>query len=142
LDVEELQHVTESAHGHAINGAVVGSGMIKTLLRLQSLQQAAFGQGVIDVAAWVMLLDLLLSHVNGKRLGVTALCIGAGVPLTTALRRIDELIASGLAEKQADPLDKRRSFIAITEKGDECIRTYVEHLREELRMADKSWEGK
>jgi len=118
--------------------AVVGSGMIKTLLRLQSLQQATFGQGVIDVAAWVMLLDLLLSHVNGKRLGVTALCIGAGVPLTTALRRIDELIASGLAEKQADPIDKRRSFVAITEKGDECIRAYVERLKEELQMAEKN----
>jgi DNA-binding MarR family transcriptional regulator len=119
-------------------GSPVDSETIHTLLRLQSLQQAAFGQGVIDVAAWVMLLDLLLSRINGKRLGVTALCIGAGVPLTTALRRIDELIASGLAERQADPEDRRRCFVSITDKGEECVRMYVEMLREEVLIASGS----
>ena len=138
-DIHPVETATARSH---VSSPVVGSGMIKTLLRLQSLQQATFGQGVIDVAAWVMLLDLLLSHVNGKRLGVTALCIGAGVPLTTALRRIDELVASGLAEKQADPIDRRRSFVAITEKGDECIRGYVERLKEELQMAEKNQDFK
>jgi DNA-binding MarR family transcriptional regulator len=115
----------------------VSPAMIKALLRLQSLQHASFGDGVIDMAAWIMLLDLLLSRISGKRLGVTALCVGAGVPHTTALRRIDDLVASGLAERNADPADGRRSYVAITDKGEECVRAYVQVLREEILAAEQ-----
>lgn len=117
--------------------APVEPRIIKALLRMHTVQQSVLGQGLIDDAAWLMLLDLLLSHLNGKQLGVTALCVGVGAPQTTALRRLNDLIAGGLAEKTADPYDRRRIFVSITPNGVDKISTYIQRMREELRAAEQ-----
>lgn len=70
--------------------------------------------GLFAEPAWDMLLDLYVAHADGKRLSVTDACIGAAVPVTTALRWLERLEAAGLLCRENDCRDGRRSYVAIT----------------------------
>jgi len=106
---------------------------IKAIMRVQSARAKLLGYGLVDDAAWMMLLDLLLMHIEGKPLAVTALCVGSGVPVTTALRRLDQLIAKGLAQKTPDHADRRRLLVTITPKGIDCVSSIVAQMQGELK---------
>jgi DNA-binding NarL/FixJ family response regulator/predicted transcriptional regulator len=106
---------------------------LKAVMRVHSTKARLLGNGLMDDAAWVMLLDLLLMHLENKPLAVTALCVSSGVPVTTALRRLDQLIGKGLALKTPDYADRRRLLVSITPKGIECVSAIVQHMQGELR---------
>ena len=95
--------------------------MVKRIMSFRSIQEEILGTGLIDDAAWVMLLDLLLMHFKRKKLAVTALYIGSGAPIATALRRLNQLIERGLVVKTPDPADRRRFLVEITPKGIEGV---------------------
>lgn len=105
---------------------------IKALIRCHAAQRDILGADLIDGAAWVMLLDLMLMYIERKPLAVTALCMGSGIPVTTALRRLDELIAKRFVEKLADPCDRRRTLVSITPKGVECVSAIIEQIEKEM----------
>ena len=67
--------------------------------------------------AWDMLLDLYYSDLMQRRITISSLCIASNVPATTALRWIKVLQADGLVSRQADHLDGRRHFVALTDAG-------------------------
>lgn len=115
----------EAASGRS---TAVDHRMIKTIMGFHAAQQKILGSGLLDDAAWVMLLDLLLMHIERRPLAVTALCVGAGVPMTTALRRLDQLIAKGLVQKSSDLSDRRRMLVSITPKGVESVCSILERL--------------
>lgn len=110
----------------------IDQNAVKALIRVYAAQRDILGTDLIDGAAWVMLLDLMLMHIERKPLAVTALCVGSGIPVTTALRRLDELIAKRFVEKLADPSDRRRTLVSITPKGVECVSAIVEGIEKEL----------
>jgi predicted transcriptional regulator len=113
-------------------GAGVDRETVKAIMRVHSAQAKLLGYGLVDDAAWIMLLDLLLMHLEGKTLAVTSLCVGSGVPVTTALRRLDQLISKGLALKSPDRADRRRLLVSITPKGIDCVSAIVEQMQGEL----------
>lgn len=86
----------------------------------------------VDNAAWLMLIDLFLIEAEGCQIGVTALCTGVGVPVTTALKRLDELSAANLVERIPDEIDKRRIFVCLTKRGRECVMSMIERLEQTL----------
>ena len=43
----------------------------------------------------------------------SSLCIASGLPTTTALRRVDGLIESGLIQRAPDPVDHRLTLLQI-----------------------------
>lgn len=75
--------------------------------------------------AWDMLLDLAVAEGKGKAMSITALCIGAHVPPTTALRWVKILEDRGLIARRPDPVDQRRSFLALTNVGRAKLRRFV-----------------
>lgn len=108
---------------------------IKAIMRFRAAQEKMLGAGLIDDAAWMMLLDLLLMHIERKPLAVTALCVGSGVPVTTALRRLNQLIAKGLVTKTSDLADRRRILVSITPKGIEGVCSVLGFLQKEIASA-------
>lgn len=64
--------------------------------------------------AWAMLLDIYCSESGGRRLSVTAACLGSGAPQTTALRYLKLMESDGLVEREQDPADGRRTFVRLT----------------------------
>ena len=122
---------TKAAAGaHApLRQADIDFEMVKRIMSFRSIQEEIFGAGLIDDAAWVMLLDLLLMHFKRKKLAVTALYIGSGAPIATALRRLNQLIEKGLAVKTPDPADRRRFLVEITPKGIEGVCSVLGYMQ-------------
>ena len=85
--------------------------------------------------AWDMLLDLTAAHAEHTRVSVTSLCIASGVPATTALRWIRQLVDSGVFERIADPSDGRRAFIALSERSQEAMARYFAEVEAPLAKA-------
>jgi hypothetical protein len=76
--------------------------------------------------AWDILLDLFASRLEGKQISTSSACIASCVPVTTALRWLTALEASGMVRKLADRRDKRRVYVEITDLGMERITRYFE----------------
>lgn len=101
----------------------------KLLLDTYAARTGFFPGGLFADPAWDMLLDLMYARLNGKRISVSSLCIAARVPATTALRRIGDLVAAGLAIRVRDENDGRRVFIELTEDGFGRMGRYLEQVR-------------
>ena len=81
--------------------------------------------------AWDILLDLTAARVEHRRVSVTSLCIAAGVPPTTALRWIGQMIDLGLLVREQDDQDRRRAFIDLSEDGAAAMARYFAALEGE-----------
>jgi DNA-binding MarR family transcriptional regulator len=75
--------------------------------------------------AWNMLLDLFISESTGRRLSVTALCIGSHSSAATALRYATLLMDAGLIARVADETDGRRSHVHLTAEGWRVMKTLL-----------------
>lgn len=91
--------------------------LIRRIIKNRRLRAEIFGDGLFGEPAWDMLLDLCASSVEHKRVSVTSLCIASGVPPTTALRWINVLVEEGIFVRIDDKVDRRRSYVDLTDKG-------------------------
>jgi hypothetical protein len=98
---------------------------IRTVIRARRLRSQFFREELFADPAWDMLLDLYAARLEARPVSVSSLCIAAAVPPTTALRWIGTMHESGLFERHADPSDRRRAYIALSEKGVAAMRAYV-----------------
>ena len=71
-----------------------------------------------------MLLDLTAARAEHQRVSVTSLCIASGVPPTTALRWIGQMTESGLFQRVEDDADRRRAFIALSDRSADAMARY------------------
>ena len=76
-----------------------------------------------------MLLDLYASELERRQVSVSSLCIAAAVPPTTALRWIGTLHDAALFERRADPTDRRRAYIGLSQKGMDSMHSYIAAVR-------------
>ena len=75
---------------------------------------------------WEMLLDLYDARLSGEEVTVTSLGAASGVPLTTALRRMEALQSHGLIDRVEDRDDKRRIIMKLTEQGLRAVDNFFE----------------
>ncbi|WP_331851751.1 winged helix DNA-binding protein [Altererythrobacter sp. B11] len=61
-----------------------------------------------------------------KRVSVSSLCLASGVPTTTALRWINEMVAAGWLEREQDEQDRRRAFISLSDRAARAMARYFE----------------
>ncbi|WP_340589430.1 winged helix DNA-binding protein [Erythrobacter alti] len=107
----------------------------------QIIQQRAARAKFLDAdlfadPAWDMLLDLTAARVEHQRVSVTSLCIASGVPPTTALRWIGQMVHAGLFDRVEDDADRRRAFIELSDKGaDAMARYFAEVGQDAMAMA-------
>jgi len=95
----------------------VTGAQVRALLRSRRLRDEVFGKGLFADPAWDMLLDLIAARLERTQVSVSSLCIAACVPPTTALRWIRHLAERGLVQREADPEDGRRIFVALSNQG-------------------------
>ena len=98
-------------------------------------REAIFGLDIFAEPAWDMLLDLTAAHGEGARVSVTSLCIAASVPATTALRWLTQMVESGIFQRVPDPADRRRAFIALSDKAIAAMSAYFASLRAPVLQA-------
>jgi CheY-like chemotaxis protein/DNA-binding MarR family transcriptional regulator len=106
-----------------------GDHNLRTLKLLQQLQEARssiFGEAVMPEPAWEMLAELMRARLAGQHLSVTSLALSSKSPMTTALRRIEDLIQGGLVERLPDPTDRRRTYVELTPEGMARMQLFLE----------------
>jgi CheY-like chemotaxis protein/DNA-binding MarR family transcriptional regulator len=97
------------------------------LANLRSMRRARaqhFPSDLFSDPCWEMLLDLYDARLAGAEVTVTSLGAASGVPLTTALRRMDALQKHGLIVRVEDPADKRRTLIRLTPPGLQAVEKF------------------
>lgn len=102
---------------------------VRRIIANRQSRSRFFDSALFGDPAWDMLLDLTAAHGEGARVSVTSLCIAAGVPATTALRWITQMVESGIFVRVPDPADKRRAFIGLSDKALYAMSGYFASLR-------------
>ena len=108
--------------------------MVRRIIRQRQLRRQFFGLDLFADPAWDMLLDLTAARAEHKRVSVTSLCIASGVPPTTALRWIAQMVDVGLFERIDDDTDRRRAFIALSDKGANLMARYFADLGSSAKL--------
>ncbi len=84
---------------------------------------------------WDMLLDLFVQQAKGQPVSVSSLCVASAVPATTALRHIAGLEESGAIVRRADPDDKRRMLLSLSDDASAKTRLFLRKMVIEGRAA-------
>lgn len=105
--------------------------LVRRIIRHRQLRAQFFDAALFADPAWDILLDLTAARAEHLRVSVTSLCIASGVPPTTALRWIGQMIDAGLLERVEDETDRRRAFIALTDKAADAMARYFAELESE-----------
>jgi DNA-binding response OmpR family regulator len=90
-------------------------------------REKIMGEGFKDEPGWNMIMELMHARLSGQKVPVSALCAASGVPQTTALRRLGELMGDGYIAKERDPNDARRLWVRPTERTVELVQKYMTH---------------
>ncbi|UIP06438.1 winged helix DNA-binding protein [Erythrobacter sp. SDW2] len=105
--------------------------LVRQIIRQRQLRQKFFDGDLFADPAWDILLDLTAARAEHERVSVTSLCIASGVPPTTALRWISQMVALGLLERVEDEQDRRRAFIALSDRAADAMARYFAELGKE-----------
>lgn len=98
-------------------GSDAARALLESMIRLRVERDRVFGQRLFPDAPWQMMLDLALAEATGRTISVTALCEASGVPMTTALRRLERLETRNLVHRVEDETDLRRVLVRLTDLG-------------------------
>lgn len=97
--------------------ATIRLSAAKAWVKARRARNRALGADLFSDPAWSMLLDLYVNHHDSQSVSISSLSIGAEVPLTTGTRWVAMLEKSGLIRREADPFDRRRTLVMLTEAG-------------------------
>jgi len=102
--------------------------LVRRIIRHRQLRARHFDAQLFADPAWDMLLDLTAARAEHRRVSVTSLCIASGVPPTTALRWIGQMVEQGLFARVGDQTDRRRAFIELSERCADAMARYFAEL--------------
>ncbi|ALJ15215.1 winged helix DNA-binding protein [Sphingopyxis macrogoltabida] len=97
-------------------------------IRRRRKREEYFPAELFSDACWDILLDLYAAHYEGEAVSISSLCIAASVPQTTALRWIALLTNEGWLVRWADPNDRRRSYIKLSDRARGRLDAYFDDL--------------
>jgi DNA-binding MarR family transcriptional regulator/DNA-binding response OmpR family regulator len=103
--------------------------------RRARLRDRIFGPLGLSQASWLLLLVMAEAQWAGAELTVKSAAYSAGLPLSSALRKINEMCAKDLVLKRGDPHDARRSFVTLTPSGQSHLARYLSELNPGERNA-------
>lgn len=112
----------------AVRSPLPDPRLVRRVIRQRQMRARFFDGDLFADPAWDMLLDLTAARAEHARVSVTSLCIASGVPPTTALRWIGQMIDTGLFCRVEDETDRRRAFITLTDKAADAMACYFAEL--------------
>ena len=119
-----VEEIRGTDHSPARPPAPVSAEYIQSILRGRRSRAKFFKEELFADPAWDILLNLYAAHLAQRRTTVSWVCSAAAVPATTALRWISNLATEGLIVRSADPLDRRRVLLELSERGRNSMTAY------------------
>lgn len=80
-----------------------------------------FNGALFSDPAWDIILELFVAEHEGRRVQISAVGLVADIPQTTVLRWLSALEAAALIERHPDMLDRRRTFVHLTDHGSQAV---------------------
>lgn len=102
----------------------------EALLRLRAVRRIrarVLAPELFADPCWDMLLDLYDAYLRGAKLTLSGLSEGAGVPLTTTIRRLELLAANDLITRISDPSDRRKTYVELGDAGIDALNRFFEN---------------
>lgn len=121
-----FQATSSRPRGRALRQA--SAQKISQLLKARRKRDQFFGESLFSDPAWDILLEAYAAHLSGRRISVHSLCDAAAVPATTGLRWIRKLEEDQLLVREADCLDKRRTWMQLSATGAIGMKLYFESI--------------
>ena len=81
--------------------------------------------GLFTDPCWLMCLDIYVCDLKQEKVSITAVAHGSEIPMTTAIRYLNALVADGLVEKTVNPDDSRMAFVSLTDEARDRISTLL-----------------
>ncbi len=102
--------------------------VLRRIIRERRVRERFFKGARFGEPAWDIILDLTLAWFEGKTVAVSSLCIASGVPMSTAMRWINEMIEVGLIDRWIDPTDGRRNLMQVSPTTRDAMLRYLAAL--------------
>jgi len=134
----ELADIITAAPAHSGHLSFIGkatAALAKGIIRARNARTRFFPRGLFSEPAWDILLELYAAELAQRRVAAGQLCSHAGLAPTTGLRWLGILEASRLIMRHADPLDARRSFVALSSEGQQAMESYFDSIKESANDA-------
>lgn len=91
-----------------------------------------FDPQILSGPAWDILLDLAAAGLKGEPVPTSSACASTQVPLSTALRHVNQLVEAGLVKREADPGDRRRTLLELEPHALELMTRYLKSSWESI----------
>lgn len=99
--------------------------LIKLLQSIKRVRDKFFPECAQGDPSWDIILYVLEQDLLNRPVSVTSACHATLIPQTTAMRKIEEMVAQGLMIRDSDPDDRRRILVAPTEMCREHARMFL-----------------
>jgi|GEM_PF-415498 len=100
---------------------------IRLLLKYQHNKSKYFDPAVLAGPSWEILLDLAEASLRGEAVPASSASATTLVPLSTALRHVNNLVEAGLVRRWTDPKDKRRTLLELEPHAKAAMHRYLEN---------------
>lgn len=117
------RHVVEERQREEDAWKPITSAQLRALLVARHARSEALGMDLAN-PAWSLLLELFLAHLEKREVRIARLAADAHVPLTTAMRWVDQLTRKGLVCRAPHPEQEGVAVLALTEAGHEAMEDY------------------
>ncbi|ATY31203.1 helix-turn-helix domain-containing protein [Sphingomonas psychrotolerans] len=94
------------------------------IARSRGLQRRLLADFHMADPVWDMLLDLYLSERKGVRVSISDLALAAGVPRSTGVRWVGNLIETGTLSSEPDACDGRRTWVELSPESRAALERY------------------
>ncbi len=123
---EELQH----QHGARKPGALGydPSSFLAALRASRAARAQYLPARLFADPAWDILLELTVARIERRDVTVKVVQAAARVPAATSIRWMHVLETEGLLTRRTDPLDRRRTFVALTEAGWKAMSAWLDEV--------------
>lgn len=103
-------------------------GLLSTITSRRRARLACFPADLFSDPVWDILLSLANARLDNRPTQASNIGIEAGIPPSTALRRVKDLEIAGLVKRWNDPKDRRRDFVQLSDAGFEAFLQYAENI--------------
>lgn len=99
---------------------------IQMLLKFQRNKSKFFDQILLSGPSWEIFLDIAEASLRGEPIPTSSASATTQVPLSTALRHVNNLVGAGLVRAWTDPADKRRTLLELEPHALAAMQRYLE----------------
>lgn len=99
---------------------------IKLLFKYHHNKAKFFDTATLTGPSWEILLDLAEANLRGQPVPASSASASTLVPLSTALRHVNNLVEAGLVRRWVDPSDKRRTLLELEPEAKSLMQRYLE----------------